>query len=111
MYTSQPITAQLFFQEELSLVERCIFSCLISTRLGSLTVRWQIYGSFQSKKFSPVILQGKVWMLKVEKREGILEEYSPPSETDSGLFAVKTDKYLSSLAKLPGVWAIITLAL
>ena len=37
-YTSKPITAQLFFQEELWLVERCTFSCQNRTRSGTLTV-------------------------------------------------------------------------
>ena len=40
MYTSQPITAQLFFQEELWLVESCTFSCRNRTRSGTLTVWW-----------------------------------------------------------------------
>ena len=38
MCTSQPPTAQLFFQEELWLAERCTFSCQNRTRLGALTV-------------------------------------------------------------------------
>ena len=37
-YTSQPMAAQLFFQEELWLAEGCTFTCQNRTRSGTLTV-------------------------------------------------------------------------